>query len=274
VAAWRRRPEDIPDVADVVASLASSLNRDASRQAGRLFTAAGRIQADLGALARHRHREDELVTALDGGDRLFALLQSLADSPHETHPHVVTAEAERASFDAELARLRAADDPVAWAAAATAWDRLGRPHRRAYCLWREAELLLADGRSKDAAVTLRQAAESATEMEPLLARITGLADRARIALDPDAPASGPSAHQPYGLTAREMSVLAQLTRGSTNRQIAKDLYISEKTVSVHVSNILRKLDVTSRTQAATRAEREDLVAEPVDPLPQPSRGDR
>jgi DNA-binding NarL/FixJ family response regulator len=55
-------------------------------------------------------------------------------------------------------------------------------------------------------------------------------------------------------------VLALLVEGRTNRQIASQLYISEKTVSVHVSNILAKLKVRSRTEAAALANRDGLLA--------------
>jgi DNA-binding NarL/FixJ family response regulator len=57
------------------------------------------------------------------------------------------------------------------------------------------------------------------------------------------------------LTERERDVLAHLVEGRTNRQIAGTLYISEKTVSVHVSNILAKLGVRSRAEAAALARR-------------------
>jgi DNA-binding NarL/FixJ family response regulator len=55
-------------------------------------------------------------------------------------------------------------------------------------------------------------------------------------------------------------VLALLVEGRTNRQLARQLYISEKTVSVHVSNILAKLNVRSRTEAAAVARRDNLVS--------------
>ena len=58
---------------------------------------------------------------------------------------------------------------------------------------------------------------------------------------------------------REREVLALLVEGRTNRQIASQLYISEKTVSVHVSNILAKLNVRSRTEAAALANRDRLL---------------
>ena len=58
-----------------------------------------------------------------------------------------------------------------------------------------------------------------------------------------------------GLTAREAEVLALVASGSSNRQLGAALYISEKTASVHVSNILRKLGVTSRVDAAAIAQR-------------------
>jgi NarL family two-component system response regulator LiaR len=61
------------------------------------------------------------------------------------------------------------------------------------------------------------------------------------------------------LTGREQEVLALLARGLTNRQIADSLTISEKTVSVHVSNMLSKLGLASRTQAALYAARIGLV---------------
>jgi DNA-binding NarL/FixJ family response regulator len=61
------------------------------------------------------------------------------------------------------------------------------------------------------------------------------------------------------LTAREREVLTQVAQGHTNRQIAAELRIAEKTVSVHVSNILAKLELGSRTQAALYAARAGLL---------------
>jgi adenylate cyclase len=63
----------------------------------------------------------------------------------------------------------------------------------------------------------------------------------------------------YGLTRRERKVLELLAAGQTNRQIAEKLLISEKTASVHVSNILRKLSASSRAEAAGLAFRLHLV---------------
>ncbi|MDE3129798.1 MAG: response regulator transcription factor, partial [Acidobacteriota bacterium] len=64
---------------------------------------------------------------------------------------------------------------------------------------------------------------------------------------------------PFGLTPRELQVLALLAQGATNRQIGASLYMAEKTASVHVSRILAKLDVRSRTQAAAVAHRLHLT---------------
>jgi two-component system, NarL family, response regulator LiaR len=72
--------------------------------------------------------------------------------------------------------------------------------------------------------------------------------------------SRPPEHAPERLTKREQEVLTLLARGYTNRQIADSLTITEKTVSVHVSNLLNKLELTSRTQAALYATRVGLVA--------------
>ena len=64
---------------------------------------------------------------------------------------------------------------------------------------------------------------------------------------------------PFGLTAREREVLALLADGQTNRRIADTLFISESTASVHVSNIIGKLGVANRVEAAAVAVRSGLA---------------
>jgi len=61
------------------------------------------------------------------------------------------------------------------------------------------------------------------------------------------------------LTPREKEVLAELTTGKSNKKIAEALFISERTVKTHISNILRKLDVQDRTQAAIKAIDNNLI---------------
>ena len=65
---------------------------------------------------------------------------------------------------------------------------------------------------------------------------------------------------PFGLTPRERQVLTLVARGATNREIGAELFMAEKTASVHVSRILSKLDVRSRTEAAAVAHRLGLAA--------------
>jgi two-component system, NarL family, response regulator LiaR len=72
---------------------------------------------------------------------------------------------------------------------------------------------------------------------------------------------GPRRQTPEELTEREVEVLRLIARGQSNREIAAELIISEKTVKTHVSNILSKLHLADRTQAAIYALREGLAAE-------------
>jgi DNA-binding NarL/FixJ family response regulator len=66
--------------------------------------------------------------------------------------------------------------------------------------------------------------------------------------------------RPEELTARETEVLKLLARGKANKQVARELFVEEKTVKAHVSSILRKLGMSSRTQAALHAVRTGLVS--------------
>ena len=74
--------------------------------------------------------------------------------------------------------------------------------------------------------------------------------------------SSPRPGATFDLTNREMEILGRLVQGDSNRQIARALFISDRTVAVHVSRILDKLGVRSRTEAATVGARLGLSIDP------------
>jgi DNA-binding NarL/FixJ family response regulator len=83
---------------------------------------------------------------------------------------------------------------------------------------------------------------------------------ARLDLPSAAAAIAPDAGEdPFGLTSREREVLELLVAGQTNRQIADALFISESTASVHVSNIIGKMGVANRVEAAAAAVRSGVA---------------
>ncbi len=174
--------------------------------------------------------------------------------------------------EAELTRARGRSEPGKWLVAAEAWDDLDRPYRAAIARWRAAEAFVEADDRDAAADALRSALEIAQRLGSrwLLDELTVLASRARLsvaagangaATDGAAGGGTPAATEdedPFGLTPRERQVLALIAEGATNRQIGKALYMAEKTASVHVSRILSKLGVKSRTQAAAVAHRQHL----------------
>ena len=147
--------------------------------------------------------------------------------------------AHRLAFEAECAPLLGVDGP-SWAEVAAAWREIGQPYREACALLRSARQ-----DRKAAAGCLERAGRLAASLgaAPLLAEIREFGSR----LQGDASVRG--------LTPREVEVLRELTEGRANREIARVLSISAKTVSVHVSNILAKLGVSSRGEAAAMARR-------------------
>ncbi|MFH8566141.1 AAA family ATPase [Streptomyces sp. NPDC017988] len=163
----------------------------------------------------------------------------------------------------ELLRAEGRDRPADWEAVVTALEPLDRPYDLAQARLRLAESLLApDTTDRDrAALLLRQAGEVADRLgaRPLSDSINGLARRARLTLHPAeatrAPAAPADPAEALGLTSRERDVLRLVAVGRSNRQIAEELFISPKTASVHVSNILAKLSVTGRGEAAALAHR-------------------
>lgn len=162
-----------------------------------------------------------------------------------------------AHAEATLSRI-GEPDPDACAHAARLWAELGDPWAAATARLREAEAASSTGATSRAASSLHDAQRIATELgaTPLLAEIAAVSRRTRLSLEAPTPrVLGKQSIDQLGLTPREAEVLAQVAAGHTNRQIGESLYISEKTASVHVSNILRKLGVTGRVDAAAIAQR-------------------
>ena len=207
---------------------------------------------------RTRRRESGrgLAARADG----FRLGKNLEGTPA---PRVL---ADVAMVDAELTRLEGEPTPDAWNEPVERNESLGNVLAAAYARMRQAEALLALGDREGAAGPLRAAHAVATESgaPPLSEAIEALARRARIELSASA---GPTRDGPVsdaerlGLTPREAEVLALVAAGCTNRQIGEELFISEKTASVHVSRILAKLDVRGRGEAAAVAHRLGLAGE-------------
>lgn len=165
---------------------------------------------------------------------------------------------------AELTRITG-PDPAAWSVVVDefSYERTARfttGYRQAYALLRRAEANRTTGSNHPAvAADLRRAAAAARELgaAPLGAAVQALADRAGVRLD--APADRPPTAS-TALTPRERSVLTLVAEGHTNRRIGAELFISEKTVSVHLSRVMAKLGVSSRTEAVSVAYTRGLLS--------------
>ncbi len=206
---------------------------------------ADRAETARGDEARDRLRQERLV-----------LERAAAWTPHPARDLVAL----RLLREAERGRCDRTNDPQAWSAVGQAWRALGRPYPAAYAQWREGEARLDRGHDAEGVACLRAADHAARSLgaDRLVEEVGRLAGWHRIDLLPFGTA--PSlvetvALDAYRLTARELEVLSGLAAGRTNQEIADALVISVKTASVHVSNILRKLDVSGRQEAARLAHR-------------------
>jgi DNA-binding CsgD family transcriptional regulator/tetratricopeptide (TPR) repeat protein len=136
-----------------------------------------------------------------------------------------------------------------WREAARSWNVLGCPLWEAIALGSSPDL--ADG---------RRAAEMADRVGAPAVRDALLRSRQAQGIPVPRGPRGSAASHPARLTDRELEVLEQLVRGSTNAQIAQQLFLAEKTVGHHVSAILRKLDESTRAGAVAAALRRQIIA--------------
>jgi DNA-binding CsgD family transcriptional regulator/tetratricopeptide (TPR) repeat protein len=170
--------------------------------------------------------------------------------------------------EAEWTRLQRPSDADAWANTAIRAEQLRDPWLTAYARWREAEAALTGGEGRARAEAAARAAHAtATDLgaRPLRSELEVLARRGRLGLEVNQ-AREPedartSVRDTLGLTEREIEVLGLVALGYTNRRIAEELFITEKTAGHHVSNVLGKLGAATRMEAAAIAHRLDLFAE-------------
>jgi DNA-binding NarL/FixJ family response regulator len=160
-----------------------------------------------------------------------------------------------AKAEAEWTRLQGRSDPARWQAAVEAFS-YGNVYAVARCQWRLAEALAGAGDRDQATSAARAAHATATKLgaaplQAALEALEALAGRGRFDLGVGLPVPRTLA----GLTRRELEVLRLLVDGRSNRQIAEELFISAKTASMHVTNLLAKLGVHSRLEAAAAARR-------------------
>ena len=267
VAAWRGRLEEA--AAAVAGGLAALQGPLVDLRACLLLAIGLRVEGERARLATARHDHETLTDARLVADELVQWARgTFAGS------RVAWRRAVLATCEAEWARVQGEPDPERWLAAVAAWEESGHPYPLAVARWRAAEALLA-GRGDRTLVAelLRRSHATASGLgaEPLRGELERLARLGRVDLRPRDPSGAPAGPTPeptdaaaagvaLGLTARELEVLTMVAEGRSNRQVAEALFISAKTASVHVSNILAKLGVASRVEAAAVAHRHGLLA--------------
>jgi DNA-binding CsgD family transcriptional regulator/tetratricopeptide (TPR) repeat protein len=208
------------------------------------------VEAERAQRARAAGDTAALTDAIEVGRTLLERIRSAVRvAPRVGVRHDVHLRGWHVKAKAEWTRLQGRSDPKAWQAAVEAFS-YGHVYAVARCRWRLAEALLGVGGREQAIVAARAAYQTAVELgaEPLQGALEALARRSRLDLGQGPPHESGRA----GLTPRELEVLHLLIAGRSNRQIAEQLFISGKTASVHVTNILTKLGVHSRLEAAAR----------------------
>jgi DNA-binding CsgD family transcriptional regulator len=227
-------------------------------------------RADRAAQARAAGDGDRARAEVEAARRLLDIAREGAAYPYR--PKFVVGLEGRgwlARAEAEWLRAQGENDPAAWEAVLAEFGP-NFVYENARTRWRLAEALAETGHRDRAQDEWRQARETAGRLgaAPLRAALDDLAVRARLTgpagRGPGPERSGfrrpgtPDAEVLAGLTAREREVLRLIAEGRSNREIGAALFITPKTASVHVSNILAKLGVGSRTEAAAIAHREGL----------------
>ena len=250
-------------LADAQAAISADAWPSHSPAVIRVAAVALSARADRACAARAAGDSDGVATEVAAAASLLDLARAGARFPRR--PKAVLGPEGRgwlARCVAEYDRARGSNSPSAWAAVLAAFGPR-YVYETARTQWRLAGALAEAGRREEAASVWLAAAGTAARLRaaPLAAALDDLARRARLDVG-HAGHDSRNGHGPGGATAgltdREREVLRLLSRGMSNREIGAELFITPKTASVHVSNILAKLGAASRTEAAAIAYREGV----------------
>lgn len=213
-----------------------------------------RAEVDQAVAARGDGRDEHGRRAEDALERMRELVERFPPPPGGAI-QIETPTTWVQLAEAELTRLTGAA-PGRWRAVLAA---VSEPYWQVYARWRLAEACLTCDERDAAIQQLGAAHEQAIELgaDGLRDDIESLARRARLPLAGVAP-TDPGA---FGLTRREREILALVARGRSNPEIGEQLFISPKTASVHVSNLLAKSGCSSRNELIAWALREGLEVE-------------
>jgi DNA-binding CsgD family transcriptional regulator/tetratricopeptide (TPR) repeat protein len=254
---WRGHPERVAVLVDEVTAWLTKTNW--TRALGRVRLAAWGImaQVELARRARRDRDADAELAAVTEGERLAADAERIAtDCRPWTGQLGVEGHAWLAMTRAELTRLTGPGDADAWRAVIEAFD-YGSVYEQAIAGLRLAEALLATDDKTAATAALATVTETATRLgaRPLAEAAAELARRGRLVV----PGVTPARDHVDPFTPRERDVLSLVALGRTNREVGQELYISEKTVSVHLSRIMAKLGASRRAEAVATAYERGLL---------------
>ena len=260
LAILEERHQEALGIADVVVDVLSKI--DGWMRLSEVTRMASGPTVDLGLRALASGDADGEAAAEQRLERLMTAAAGLLEAAGDAGGELLRQlELDRLQIDAERGRLMGESSVAAWTAVADGWDELGRAYTALGARRRAAEAAFAAEERDVAVASLRHVHGAAVAMGalPLARHIEAFAKKMRVRLDVSAAASSDPGGAEFGLTRREREVLALVAAGRTNKRIAEELFISESTAGVHVSNILGKLGVSSRTEAANVALNQGLV---------------
>jgi DNA-binding CsgD family transcriptional regulator len=221
---------------------------------GGLAMVAMRIEADAAISATAAESLEAIAHAHARAEMILAAWNAAVHRLHTPHPLIG---AYSLAIDAERARMTGDDVSTRARAAADAFAGISMTYYETYWRMREADATLDEGAVGEGTDLLGHArgVARACGFNGIDAAITALARTHQLRLGP----GRTTVDGDVPLSARELEVIRLMVAGKSNPEIGEVLYIGRRTAATHVSNILRKLEVSSRAEAVSEAHRRGLV---------------
>jgi DNA-binding CsgD family transcriptional regulator len=252
--AWNGDVEDARRAVDKAEAVVAAEQYRETYWHGHLAMVGARIEADIAAAAT----ASQSIGAIENAEaRVAEIVAAWEAAVAQRARSTPLLDGYTMGIDAEVGRLRREEAVARAHRAADAFAMIGLPYYATYFRWREAEAMLVAGDRRLATELLKRARATATTLgfAGLDTAMMALARAHQLRLGP----ARTTIDGDEALSVRELEVLRLVARGKSNPDIANTLFISRSTAAAHVSNILRKLDATSRAEAVSEAHRRAIV---------------